>query len=250
MTVLDGLRLAVSWLSVLPVPAQRVDDRTCRQAISFAPLVGALVGAFGAAALWALTALGAPPLLAGLLTVGVLVLVTRGMHVDGLADTVDGLGCYGPPERALTVMRDGGAGPFAVVALILVLGVQAASLAELAHAPLTLVLACAVGRAGFVLCCRTGVPAARPEGMGALVAGSQPTWLVTAWWLALLAVAGVGFGWQAALAVVLAAALLLAFTWHTRRRFGGITGDVLGAASELATTTVLATTAVLATPIA
>ncbi|MEU6268273.1 adenosylcobinamide-GDP ribazoletransferase [Saccharopolyspora shandongensis] len=250
MTVLDGLRLAVSWLSVLPVPAQRVDDRTCRQAISFAPLVGVLVGAFGAAALWALTVLGAPPLLAGLLTVGVLVLVTRGMHVDGLADTVDGLGCYGPPERALTVMRDGGAGPFAVVALILVLGVQAASLAELAHAPLTLVLACAVGRAGFVLCCRTGVPAARPEGMGALVAGSQPTWLVTAWWLALLAVAGVGVGWQAALAVVLAAALLLAFTWHTRRRFGGITGDVLGAASELATTTVLATTAVLATPIA
>jgi adenosylcobinamide-GDP ribazoletransferase len=240
----DGLRLAVSWLSVLPIPAQRVDEHTCRQAISFAPLVGALVGAFGAATLWALTAFGAPPLLAGLLTVGVLVLVTRGMHVDGLADTVDGLGCYGPPERALSVMRDGGAGPFAVVALILVLGVQAVSLAELANAPLTVVLACAVGRAGFVLCCRTGVPAARPEGMGALVAGSQPTWLVAAWWLVLLAWAALGFGWHAALAVALAAALLLALTRHTRRRFGGITGDVLGAASELATTVVLATTAI------
>ncbi|WP_184729192.1 adenosylcobinamide-GDP ribazoletransferase [Saccharopolyspora phatthalungensis] len=237
---MDGLRLAVSWLSVLPVPAQRVDDRTCRQAISFAPLVGALVGGFGAAALWALTALGSPPLLAGLLTVAVLVLVTRGMHVDGLADTVDGLGCYGPPDRALSVMRDGGAGPFAVVALILVLGVQAVSLAELVDAPLTVVLACAVGRAGFVLCCRAGVPAARPEGMGALVASTQPTWLVTAWWLALFAVAVLGFGWHAAVAVALAAALLLALTWHARRRFGGITGDVLGAASELATTAILA----------
>ncbi|MCI2421242.1 adenosylcobinamide-GDP ribazoletransferase [Saccharopolyspora sp. K220] len=237
---MDGLRLAVSWLSVLPVSAQRVDDRTCRQAISFAPLVGALVGVVGAAALWLLTALGAPALLGGLLTVAVLVLVTRGMHVDGLADTVDGLGCYGPPERALRVMRDGAAGPFAVVALILVLGAQAASLAALVNAPLTVVLACAVGRAGFVLCCRTGIPAARPEGMGALVAGSQPSWLVAAWWLVLFAVSALGFGWHAALAVALAAVLLAALTWHVQRRFGGITGDVLGAASELATTIVLA----------
>ncbi|KAA5826746.1 adenosylcobinamide-GDP ribazoletransferase [Saccharopolyspora hirsuta] len=235
----DGLRLAVSWLSVLPLPARRVDDATCRQAIAFAPLVGALVGGFGALALWGLTVLGAPALLAGLLTVAVLVLVTRGMHVDGLADTVDGLGCYGPPERALSVMRDGGAGPFAVVALILVLGAQAASLAELAANPLVVVLACAVGRAGFVLCCRRGVPSARPEGMGALVAGSQPTWLVTAWWLVLLAVAALAFTWHVAIAVAAAAALLLAFTHHVQRRFGGITGDVLGAASELATTTVL-----------
>ncbi|MER7016006.1 adenosylcobinamide-GDP ribazoletransferase [Saccharopolyspora sp. NPDC000359] len=235
----DGLRLAISWLSVLPLPARRVDDTTCRQAIAFAPLVGALVGGTGALALWGLTALGAPPLLAGLLTVAVLVLVTRGMHVDGLADTVDGLGCYGPPERALSVMRDGGAGPFAVVALVLVLGAQAVSLAELATNPLVLVLACAVGRAGFVLCCRRGVPSARPEGMGALVAGSQPTWLVASWWLALLAVAVLAFPWSTAVAVVVAAALLLAFTRHTQRRFGGITGDVLGAASELATTTVL-----------
>ncbi|MER5392702.1 adenosylcobinamide-GDP ribazoletransferase [Saccharopolyspora sp. NPDC002686] len=236
---MDGLRLAVSWLSVLPLPARRVDDATCRQAIAFAPLVGALVGGFGALVLWGLTELGAPPLLSGLLAVAVLVLVTRGMHVDGLADTVDGLGCYGPPERALTVMRDGGAGPFAVVALILVLGIQATSLAELTSNPLVLVLACAVGRAGFVLCCRRGVPSARPEGMGALVAGSQPTWLVATWWLLLVAVAAVAFDWRAAIAVVAAAALLVAFTHHAQRRFGGITGDVLGASSELATTIVL-----------
>nr|WP_218889626.1 adenosylcobinamide-GDP ribazoletransferase [Saccharopolyspora hordei] len=230
--------MAVSWLSVLPVRAGRVDDATCRQAIAAAPLVGALVGGTGALALWGLSALGAPPLLAGLLTVAVLVLVTRGMHVDGLADTVDGLGCYGPPERALAVMRDGGAGPFAVVALVLVLGVQAVSLAEVSADPLVLVLACAVGRAGFVLCCRRGVLSARPEGMGALVAGSQPTWLVAAWWLVLLA-AAVAVDWRVALAVAVAAGLLLALTHHVQRRFGGITGDVLGAASELATTTVL-----------
>ncbi|GAA2799336.1 adenosylcobinamide-GDP ribazoletransferase [Saccharopolyspora taberi] len=238
---MDGLRLALSWLSVLPVPAQRVDARACRQAIAFAPVVGALIGAFGAAVLWALTALGAAPLLAALLTVAALVLVTRGMHVDGLADSVDGLGCYGPPERALAVMRDGGAGPFAVVALILVLGVQAVSLAELAVSAnwAAVVLACAVGRAGFVLCCLRGVPAARPEGMGALVAGTQPPWLVGAWWLVLLGVAATQL-WSGPVAVALAAGVLLLFVRHVRRRFGGITGDVLGAASEIGTTIVLA----------
>ena len=238
---MDGLRLAVSWLSVLPVPANRVDERACRQAIAWAPLVGALLGAFGAALMWALTALGAAPLLAGLLTVGALVLVTRGMHVDGLADTVDGLGCYGPPERALTVMRDGGAGPFAVVALVLALGVQVVGLAELAASGdwSAVVLACAVGRAAFVLCCARGVPAARPEGMGALVAGTQPPWLVAAWWLVLLAASAFQW-WSGPVAVLVAAGVLLLFVRHVRRRFGGITGDVLGASSEIATTIALA----------
>lgn len=242
---MDGLRLALSWLSVLPVSAHRVDERACRQAITFAPLVGALVGALGAGVLWGLTALGAPPLLAGLITVATWVLVTRGMHVDGLADTVDGLGCYGPPERALHVMKDGGAGPFAVVALILVVGVQAVGLATLAtaaHWP-AVVLACATGRAAFVLCCRNGLPPARPEGMGALVAGSQSNTTVALWWAALLALGAVALGhawWFGLIAVALAALLLVAFTEHARRRFGGITGDVLGAGSELSTTVVLA----------
>src|SRR5699024_886926 len=122
---------------------------------------------------------GAPPLLAGLLAVAAMVLGTRGMHIDGLADTVDGLGCYGPPERALAVMRDGGAGPFAVVALVVLLGAQAIGIGVLTASGrwAAVILACAAGRAAFGWCARRGYPAARPEGMGALVAGSQPVWV-------------------------------------------------------------------------
>jgi adenosylcobinamide-GDP ribazoletransferase len=214
--------------------------------------VGALLGAAAGGGAAALTAAGVPAAVAGLLAVGFLALATRGMHVDGLADTADGLGCYGPPERALAVMRDGGSGPFAVVTLLVTLGVQAAAFAALADGPVVpavaaAALAAATGRAAFAWCARRGVPAARPGGLGATVAGSQPPWVAPAWWLALAGVwagtAGLwsvpGRPWQGPLAVAVAAVAVVALSAHTRRRFGGTTGDVLGAANELAVTAAL-----------
>ncbi len=212
-----------------------------RSAITVAPVVGVVLGFAAAGALGGLAALGCPPLLAGLVVVGLLALATRGMHVDGLADTADGLGCYGPPERALAVMKDGGAGPFAVVTLIVVLGIQVVGLASARHW-VVVPLAVTAGRAAFPLCCRQGVPAARPSGLGALVAASQPVWVPVVWWV-LLAGAGVfavpGRWWQGPAAVVAAGAVVLGLSVHTNRRFGGVTGDVLGAAAELAVATVL-----------
>ena len=86
------------------------------------------------------------------------------------------------------------------------------------------------------------MPAARPGGLGATVAGSQPSW-VRATVVAALAVAGVAAGpgrpWQGPLAVAVAAALVIALSAHTHRRFGGMTGDVLGAANEVAVTAAL-----------
>jgi adenosylcobinamide-GDP ribazoletransferase len=238
-----GLALALSWLTVLPVRTGAPGPATAAAAIRWAPLVGALLGAAAGALLWGLAALGVPALVAGLLAVALLALATRGMHLDGLGDTADGLGCYGPPERALAVMRDGGAGPFAVVALVLAVGIQAGALAALAPTgPVAVAagaLAGAAGRAGFGWACRRGVPAARPGGLGAQVAGSQPRWVAVAWWIALAAAGWVASGWRAPLAVALGAGLVVLLSWHTARRFGGVTGDVLGAASELATTAAL-----------
>jgi adenosylcobinamide-GDP ribazoletransferase len=245
-----GLALAVSWLTVLPVHTDTPDPRTASSALRWAPVVGALVGAATGAVLSGLAVLGVPPLVAGLLAVGFAALATRGMHLDGLADTADGLGCYGPPERALAVMRDGGAGPFAVVTLLVVVGTQAAALATLAAAPTggpgaaggviaATALAAAAGRAAFAWVARRGVAAARPGGLGATVAGSQPWWVAALWWVLLAACAFALFGPRGALAIGLGAAVVVVLSWHTARRFGGMTGDVLGAASELATTTAL-----------
>ncbi|TCP55083.1 cobalamin-5'-phosphate synthase [Tamaricihabitans halophyticus] len=238
------MRLALSWLTVLPVAGGSVEARDCRRAISLAPLVGVLLGCFALGVLAGLHQLGAPALVAGILTVGALALATRGMHVDGLADTADGLGCYGPPARALEVMRDGGVGPFGAVTLLVVYGTQAACFASVLHSGRWWVvpLAVATGRAALGWCCRRGVPSARAEGLGALVAGSQPL-PVPLGWTALLAGAAVltipELPWLGPLAVVLATALVVAVLPHIRKRFGGITGDVLGAAVELATTVTL-----------
>jgi adenosylcobinamide-GDP ribazoletransferase len=237
-----SLRFALSLLTVIPVSSPGPTARLAAGALRWAPVVGAVLGAFAGGLLLGLAALGVPALVAGLLTVGFLALATRGMHVDGLADTADGLGCYGPPERALAVMREGGVGAFAVVTLVVVLGTQAAALAALAPTGPSAIGAVAVagaaGRASFGWAARRGVRAARPSGLGAMVAGSQPWWVPVAWWT-VLAAAGLAIGPGAAAGVVLGAAVVVALSWHTERRFGGMTGDVLGAANELATTAAL-----------
>jgi len=230
------VKLALSWLTVLPLRVDNVDRDAARRAIAYTPIVGLLLGAFVAGVLKLLAISNISALVAGFLAVGVVALATRGMHLDGLADTADGLGCYGPPERALQVMKDGGAGPFGVVTLIVVLGAQAAALP---HADWGVVLlAFATSRAAFSVCCMRNVPAARPEGLGALVAGTQHPMLVIGTWV-VLAVAAVPLGVRAVVAVVVAFALVWGLVKHTGKRFGGITGDVLGAAAEIALLAVL-----------
>lgn len=241
-----GLRLAVSWLTVLPVGTPvDVDRDTARRALYWAPAVGAGLGLLAAGVLTALRALGVPALLNGLIVVAILAGCTRAIHLDGLADTADGLGCYGGAQRALDVMRDGSCGPFGIIALVLTLATQAASLGALAETGrlVPVVLAVIAGRAAFGWCTRRGVPGARPAGLGALVADSQPVAVPAAWWGILLAgglLAVPDRRWQGMLAVALAALAVVVLSAHTHRRLGGVTGDVIGASSELTTTIILA----------
>jgi len=235
--VTAGLRLALTTFTVLPLRPGRVDRRAAATAMVLAPAVGAALGLVAAGTV---RLLPASPLLAAALTVAAVAALTRGLHLDGLADTADGLGTYGDPERALAVMKAPDVGAFGVVTVVLALLVQTAALAGVTLAGA--VTALAAGRLAVTWACRRGVPAARPDGLGALVAGTVP---VAAALAATAAVVGLAVPavpdrpWQGPLAVGLALAASLLLTRHTVRRLGGITGDVLGAAVEVTTTAAL-----------
>lgn len=263
----DGARLAVGTLTVLRVPAPGVvDARSARTAMLLAPLAGLLPATGAAVVVAAVQALGISLLVAALLALGAAALLTRGLHLDGLADTADGLAAAYDRTKALDVMRRGDVGPAGAVTLVLVVGVQAAALAQaaaqvVAHAggPGTVRAAVALGvvvlvglgagRVTLPLACSRGVRAARPGGLGAAVAGSVPvpgTVLVVAA-SAAVAAAGttaVGAGWLPGAAAVLAACAAAGVVLvRCTRRLGGVTGDVLGACVEVGVAAALVTLA-------
>jgi adenosylcobinamide-GDP ribazoletransferase len=128
--VRDAVRLAFGTLTILPVQAPRtVDRRTAGRAMVLAPVVGLVLAAAAVAAQSVLD--GSPPLLTAVLLIGLLAVLTRGIHLDGLADTADGIGSGGRSQEALAVMRRSDIGPFGVLTLVLVLLLQVAALAEL-----------------------------------------------------------------------------------------------------------------------
>jgi adenosylcobinamide-GDP ribazoletransferase len=236
----DGIRLAFGTLTVLPVRADRLDRATAAVAMSIAPLIGAVLGAVLAGILSGLTAAGAPRLVAAALTVAVAALLSRGLHLDGLADTVDALGSYRRGPDALAVMKRPDIGPFGVAAVVLTLLIQAAALAVLP--PTAVVAGWTAGRLAVPVACRRGVPAARSDGLGAVVAGTVPVPAAAASAAAVALAAAWALPsrpWQGPAAVLAALMVAALVVRHCVRRFGGVTGDVIGAAVEIATTTAL-----------
>ncbi|MEU5881633.1 adenosylcobinamide-GDP ribazoletransferase [Spirillospora sp. NPDC047279] len=241
---MNGLRLAVSLLTLIPAGSPRVDRATARRAMELAPIVGLPVGGAAALVLVAGDLSGLSPLLGAALAVAAMAAITRALHLDGLADLADGLGSGRPAADALAVMKKSDIGPFGVVTLLLTLLVQVAALASAPYAPVAVLVAAVAGRLALPWACREPVPSARPGGLGALVAGTVPTRAAAAVTGAvLLAALAAGlatgrapFTVGAVLAGLGAALLLLR---HATRRLGGITGDVMGALVETSTTTAL-----------
>jgi adenosylcobinamide-GDP ribazoletransferase len=237
----DGLRLAVGTLTAVRVrPPGRVDRPTARVAMVLAPVAVLPLGGLAAAVggLGALAGLG--PLVVAALTIGAVALGSRGLHLDGLADTADGLGSGYDRTRALEIMRRGNVGPMGVTTLVVVLVAQiAAMLARPGGFVLVGVLVC-LSRSALLLACARGVPPARPDGLGAMVAGVVPRagtvagLLVTAGIAAAVVPIAGSAWWWGPLAVLVAGLAVAGLLTRCVRRFGGITGDVMGATIEIA----------------
>jgi adenosylcobinamide-GDP ribazoletransferase len=251
-------RAAVTMFTVIPVvgPADIRRDAAGR-IVLWLPVLGGALAAAAAGVLLAVEAGGdsvARRLLAATVAFGVLGLLTGGLHLDGLADTADGLGSRRPRQETLDIMRRSDTGPMGVAALLFVVLMQVTALAVLPSRRLgaaALIVAVITSRVAVLLA--ADAPAARPQGFGALIAGSvtrRVTASVAAVLAGAVAAAGAAAGGpllavRAVAAVVLALAVAEALRRIAVRRLGGMTGDVFGAMIELSTATVLLVLAVL-----
>jgi len=246
------MRTALALFTIAPVrDATPLTRERAAAALRWFPLLGALVGALAGLPLaavrhWAPHA----TLLGAVLAVAVLAALTRALHLDGLADTADGLGSRAPAEHALEIMRRSDIGPFGVLAIVLVVLVDVAALATLGGGTwgpvAALAMAAATGRLAALHAAHRAIPAARPDGFGGYVAGTASTLALV---LETIVVLGAGAGLASATGadpvawmVAPAAALIVAgaFRWHVMRRLGGVTGDVFGALVEVGTALTLA----------
>jgi adenosylcobinamide-GDP ribazoletransferase len=230
----SGLVIAARYLTILPLPGRRhaPAERLGRAAAWF-PVVGLALGLLLGVLDRALAA-WFPSLLAALLTLTAWKLMTGGLHLDGLADCLDGLAGR-DREHRLAIMRDSRIGTFGTVGLILFLMLELVALSELAPEARwrVLLVAPAIARAGPPLLARLW-PAARETGQGAAFVGG----VGRAGTLLALAVATLaGLSVLGAAGLVAAVAGLTAAVAAARfltGRLGGLTGDVLGASVEIA----------------
>lgn len=224
---------ALGFLTRIPVPSGSFSEAELARSAGFFAWVGALLGGL----LWALSALAVPAFgerLSALLIVAAWAWLTGGLHLDGLADAVDGLsGGRGQPARIMEIMRDSRIGSHGALALVLVVLLKTYALeGVLSLEPASVCLAPALAR---FLCSALimGFPYAREDGLGAAFRGrvgwpelllGVPPLALAVWWAGPAALWGVLAG--------TAAALWLALRF--RRRIAGLTGDVYGGAIELA----------------
>lgn len=257
MSRVGPLRTAWSLFTTVPVagPA-RLDRSAAAGTVLCLPVVGAVLGAVAAVVLVTVrVAVDGTPgrLLAAVLAVGFLAVVTGALHLDGLADTADGLGSRRPADEALEIMRRSDIGPMGVVSLLFALACQVTALAALPTwwAAAGVWLAAVVARVGVVLA--TGAPGAREGGFGALVTGTVRPVVRYAYALAVVAVAAlpavfaaVALGWRLAVAAAIGLVAGEVLCRHAVRRLRGVTGDVYGAIIETVSTASLVGLALLA----
>ena len=233
--------IAVLFLTRLPVRVEgtvRLGDLAA--AAAYFPVVGLSVGAVGGCVLALGLALGLPFMAPALLALLATAALTGALHEDGLADTADALGVV-DRDRALAVMRDSRIGTYGALALLLATLLKATALAGLPGilAPaLAFAAAHALGR-GVVPLVMHLQPSARAEGLAA--AAGAPRRLAALLALLLGALPVLVLFPVPMTPVALAAALALAFllALYLKRRFGGCTGDTLGAVEQTAETALL-----------
>jgi adenosylcobinamide-GDP ribazoletransferase len=238
---LDDFKTAVAFLTRLPMPhPDGAMPPNFVRAHRMFPVVGALIGAAIGLLCLVLRATGLPDLASAALALGAGMILTGGLHEDGLADVADGFGGGRDTASKLEIMRDSRLGTFGALALLVCLAAKLAALAALPDAQVVygLIAAHALAR-GVLPVMSLNLPYARKDGLAAN-AGQPDAGMATFAIVIALVIALLALSWTNAFWAAVAAALsALAVAWLAKRQIGGQTGDVLGAAEQVAETAVL-----------
>ena len=238
---MTGLRVAARYLTIVPLPGPtRLTPDALGRSAPWFPVIGIGIGVI-LLVVDRVTQVVFPTLLGALLTVTAWKLLTGGLHLDGLADCLDALGGH-DAEHRLAIMRDSRIGAFGAMGLILVLLLEIVAVSELAPGlrGRTLLVVPVIARATPPLLVRLFRPA-RSEGLGAAFSASVDWWAAPVALAFAVAVALAALQTLGALLFALSVACAVALAWFIVSRVSGITGDVLGAAIEIAELTGLLT---------
>ena len=231
-------RIACGFLTIMPIgPAADIDDH--RAGLRFGarafPLAGLVVGLFGALVYAIAHMLHLPPEGAAFIAIGAMTVLTGAIHEDGLADMADGTMAREKRSERLDVMRDSRIGTFGTLALIIVVGIKTGSITALGWSDhvATMLLGSAAASRAFLPALMRYIPPARADGL-AVQAGRPEENQVALAALLGAALALLFLGPAAGFIAFAVGAGTAAFIgWFAKRRIGGLTGDVLGAAQQM-----------------
>jgi adenosylcobinamide-GDP ribazoletransferase len=241
---IDEIKVAATFLTRLPAALIGIDTARVpdfRHGARVFPVVGALIGAAGGVVLIVAMWIGIPAFVAAALAVGTTVLITGGLHEDGLADMADSFG-GATTEKKLEIMDDSRVGTYGALALVFSILVRVAALGAIAatgafRAAFALIVAEAVSRAALVRLWHD-LPAARAGGLSNDAGMPDQNAMLLALAIAaviavIVAVPAIGL-WATILAAALAAIATYTMIRLTARTLGGRTGDTLGACQQAA----------------
>jgi adenosylcobinamide-GDP ribazoletransferase len=226
--------IALQFLTRLPVRLSSTPDETSvAYSLSYYPLVGLIIGALLASVAWLLN--GAPELISAALLLIIWVLITGGLHLDGLADSMDAwAGGLGDREKTLAIMKDPSCGPAGVVGIVLLLLLKFVALHAMIESEnlIVILLAPLLGRTVLLLLFIT-TPYVRSNGLGSAISSCLPRRLILFVFIVTLVgvfvFAGVNSLWLMLVMVLIFVGLRVLMM----RRIGGMTGDVAGGVVEV-----------------
>ncbi len=239
--MLKPLHLAFTFLTRLPLPpVKEYGAADFGRSFAFFPLAGAAIGGMAAAAAYGFIAAGADPRVAAFTALLVLTLVTGALHLDGLADSADGLLSGKGPQRALEIMKEPFTGPFGYTAIFLVLIGKFTALWLLCEQGRFAAIAVALAFSRWsMIVAAYNARYPRATGTGAAFVGAISAGTLVAATAIVIATGFLVGPVKVALFAAVAAAAAMALRKFAQKKIGGVTGDILGAVNETAETLLL-----------